>query len=71
MVEGVGEGMNCPLSNEKQMAALDEPLKTLITQCRAKECCFVDSEHDSDYLPANCVLLVVAMLNPRKKSKHV
>lgn len=55
--------MNCPLPSKAQSEALDLPLKSLIPKCRNIKCSFVDSDHDSDYLPGNCVLFVVAMIN--------
>ena len=59
--------MICPLTDEQTSKALEEPLKQLISKCREAKCFFVDSDHDTDYLPSNCVLIVVAMLSCKRK----
>lgn len=51
--------MKCPLlALDKN---LEQGLRSLIHKCRAVECDYVDSDHDTDYMPAGCILLVVAL----------
>lgn len=46
----------CPLTTGRPF-----DIEALIPMCREARCPFVDSEWDSDELPANCTLLVAAL----------
>jgi hypothetical protein len=47
---------------------LHQGVESLIRKCEKTHCTFWQSDLDSDRLPANCILLVVAMLDKRAKS---
>ena len=58
--------MNCPLPYSERQCD-KTTLAELIPKCRAIGCGFVDSDHDTGYLPGGCILLVLALVEVKKE----
>jgi hypothetical protein len=60
----------CPLTTDEENASLHaKSVEELIPKCRSHRCHFVDSDHDTDYLPGGCILLVVALLDSKRREQ--
>ena len=58
--------LRCPLPNVGQ-ESLFQGTGQLAPKCRKAGCGFVDSDHNTDWLPSSCILLVVSLLESKKE----
>lgn|GEM_PF-3115965 len=67
MVIKMRYGFTCPLPEVERDF---QDARILIPRCKEAKCFYVDSECESDLLPAGCVLLVAALLTSAKDKEE-
>jgi len=60
----------CPIMEKFNNQHIWRDIHKLVPECRKAKCWYVDSEHDSEYLPSGCVLLVAALLACAKEKRE-
>jgi len=60
----------CPIMEKLNIEAIWKDIYKLVPECRKADCWYVDSEHDREYLPSGCVLMVAALLACAKEKRE-